>query len=193
MRKKPLNVVHHFVEREIRHRDVSKVPVIVPTISLNFHQFWLDLLLPVELRRLLGQARNLAIGSIHLANQTYNIVLDIVLALEHVQFYSIGHSFSQHRQTTRLANYVLDDAVLTRHHEVPIFEEGETFDYPIFCFVALIVFPLLRRKILVAVWQFQVFTEQATDLRLCPHSKVSDYHALLLSPRVHTTKSYMKK
>ena len=151
IRKEPFDVVHHFIEGKISHCDVSKIPVIFSTIFLYLHQFGLDLLLPVELRGLLRHTLHLTSRSIHLAYQPYDIVFDIMLTFERVQFDCISHSVSQQGQMARLANDVFDDAVLTRHHEIAVFEEGEPFYYPIFSLISLIVFPLFRSEVLVTV------------------------------------------
>jgi hypothetical protein len=177
--EEPLDVVHHLVEGEVCDGDVAEVPVVLPTVALDFCQFGQDLLLPVELWRLLGGARGLGVGAVHLADESDDVVLDVVLALEHVESDAVAHAVAQQREAVGLAHQVLNDAVLPRDHEVAVLEEGQSLYYPLLGLRPLELLPLLRREEVVAEGQLQVLAQQPAHLRLRPDPEVTDHHALL--------------
>lgn len=119
-RKEPFDVIDHLIEAKICNSDVSEVPTVLLAIPLQLHQLWLYLLFPIEFRGLLGRPWNLAIIPIHLADHTDDVVLYVVLALEHVQPDPIAHAVSQEGKLSGLSYDVLDDAVLAGDHEISI-------------------------------------------------------------------------
>lgn len=144
------------------------------------------LLLPVKLRRLLGQLIGLAIVAIELANEGDDVVFDVVLALEHVELYPVSDRVAQEGQLVRLSNYILDYPMLPSNNETPVFQEGQTLDNPILGLVPFIVIPLLRREKAILVSQAQILAKQAAHLRLGSNPEVTNDYTLLILLEVHS-------
>ena len=73
---------------------------------------------------MLGQFVGLAIVAVELADEGDDVVLDVVLALEHVELDPVPDGAAQEGELVGLADEVFDDAVLAGHYKTAVFEEG---------------------------------------------------------------------
>lgn len=128
----------------------------------------------------MGQFVGLAIVAVELADEGDDVVLDVVLALEHVELDPVPDGAAQEGELVGLADEVLDDAMLAGHYKTAVFEEWQALYDPILGLVALVIVPLLGREEAVLVGQPQVLAEQAADLRLGSNPEVANYYALLI-------------
>lgn len=128
---------------------------------------------------------SLGVTSINVADEGDYIILDVVLALELVDFQPVPQRGAEEGQCACAPDDVLDHSVLPGDHEVAVPEEGQSLEYPVLGLSALVVLPLLWREELVAIGQSEVLAEEAADLRLRPYPKVPDHHAFFLGLVIH--------
>lgn len=136
---------------------------------------------------------SLGVTSINVADEGNNIILDVVLALEVVYFESILERGAKEGECTCRADDVFDHCMLSCDYEVAMLEEGQSLDNPIFGLFFLIIFPLLRRKELIAIRYVEVLTEKTADLRLRSNSKIPDYHAFIRELGIHDQQTTIQR
>lgn len=91
--EEPLQIIHHLVEGEVRDGQVAEVPIVLLAFLLKFYEFGQQLVLPVVFGRMLWPS--LGVTSINVADEGDYIILDVVLALELVDFESVPEGGAQ--------------------------------------------------------------------------------------------------